>query len=229
MQLKESKFLVDDFKNLPGSNIFEELKYIKGGTLTLVRQTELLNIFSFSCKFQLPRPIASKSVSYADYECQLWQQRQGNIVATINAPKKLARIAVALLSHATQGDPLLIRSVELTRSDFLSLKDYILSRNGDLRQLILWGLKDVSSDGARIKQFRLAGSRLQKLSGFEDLVNRSTKIQLFGFAYKPNAESRELTFRLISWGGGQLYSPSDPLDNEFFEFLDLFNKVLIHK
>jgi hypothetical protein len=184
-------------------------------------------VFNFSCKFQLPKPKAVREATYAEYDCDIWQQRNGNIVASLDAPKKLSKIIFALLSYATQGDPLLIRPIRLMRSDFLSLKDHIMAKNGDLRQLILWELKDVSGEGAHIRQFRLSGSHLDRLVGFDDLLKRAKKIQLLGFGFKPIQECREIRFRIIDWGGGQLYSPSDPLDHEVFEFLDLFNQTLI--
>jgi len=225
--LAKQQYTVDELKSLPASGVLSELEYIKGGVLKLVRQSDLLNVLNFSGKFQLPKPMAAKSVQYSEFDCYIWQQRNGNIVASLNAPKKLSKIITALLSYATQGDPLLIRSIQLTRADFLFLKEYIMDRNGDLRQLILWGLKDVPGEGAHIKQFRLSGSHLEKLVGFDDLLKRSSKIQLLGFGVKPTVECREITFRIIDWGGGQLYSPSDPLDHEAIEFLNLFNQTLI--
>ena len=225
---QEGKYLVEELKKLPCSSTLKELELVRGGgELNLIRETSHLNLFNFSCKFQLPRPWAAKSVAYSEIVCDLWQQKRGNLVASFNAPKKMSKVAVALLSYATMGDPFLIKSIQLTRSDFLALKEYIFKSGGDLRQLIFWGIQDQASEGAHIKQFRLSGSRLEKLSGFKDLLNRSSKIRLLGFAFKPTADCREIRFRIIDWGGGQLYSPADPLDHEILEFLNLFNRTLI--
>jgi hypothetical protein len=225
--LAKQEYSVDELHSLPASGTLSELEKIEWGHLKLIRQSSLLNVFNFSCKFQLPRPKAVKEDTYAEYDCDIWQQRNGSIVASLDAPKKLSKIIFALLSYATQGDPLLIRPIRLTRSDFLSLKNYIMAKNGDLRQLILWELKDVPGEGAHIRQFRLSGSHLEGLVGFDELLKRAKKIQLLGFGFKPVQEGREIRFRLIDWGGGQLYTPSDPLDHEIFEFLDLFNQTLI--
>ena len=184
------------------------------GHLKLIRQSSLLSVFNFECKFQLPKPKAVREDVYGNYECNIWQQRNGNIVASFDAPKKLSKIIFALLSYATQGDPSLIRPIQLLRSDFLALKDHIMAKNGDLRQLIFWELKDVPGESAHIRQFRLSGSHLDRLVGFDELLKRTKKIQLLGFGFKPSKECREIRFRIIDWGGGQLYTPADPLDHE---------------
>jgi hypothetical protein len=223
----KEQYSIDELQNIPASSSLIDLEKIKGGSLKLTRQSSLLNVFSFSCEFQLPKPKAVREYQSAHYECDIWQQRDGYIVASLDAPKKLSRIIFALLSYATQGDLSLIRPIRLLRSDFLALKDYIMAKNGDLRQLILWELKDVPGEGAHIRQFRLSGSHLDRLVGFEGLLERAKKVQLLGFGFKPVQESREIRFRIIDWGGGQLYTPADPLDNEIFEFLELFNQTLI--
>jgi hypothetical protein len=226
-ELAKEEYLIEDLQNQPASSTISGIEKVEWGRLKLVRQSKLLNVFSFECKFQLPKPKAVKEDVYGEYECTIYQQREGNIVASIDAPKKLSKIIFALLSYATQGDPSLIRPVNLLRQDFLALKKYILAKSGDLRQLIFWELNDVPGECAHIRQFRLSGSHLERLVGFEDLLKRTKKIQLLGFGYKPTKESRELRFRLIEWGGGQLYTPADPLDHEILEFLELFNQTLI--
>jgi hypothetical protein len=226
-KLEKQQYLVEELKSLPESGSLKGLERTEGGSLTLIRQTPLLNVFNFSCKFQLPQPKAVREAMYGNYSCDIWQMRNGSIVASLDAPKKLSKIIFTLLSYATQGDPLLIRPLRLMRQDYISLKDYILSKNGDLRQLILGELRDVPKETAHIRQFRLSGSHLEKLVGFDDLLMRTKKIQLFGFGFKPTQECRELRFRLIDWGGGQLYSPPDPLDHEILEFLNIFNKTLL--
>lgn len=226
-ELTKEGYSVDELQTLPGSSSLYELEKIKWGRLRLVRQTSLLNVFNFSCEFQLPQPKAVREVRYGEYEFDIYQQREGNVVISFDAPKKLSKIVFALLSYATQGDISLIRPVELLRSDFLALKRQIMDKNGNLRQLIFDELKDVPGEGAHIRQFRLSGSHLDRLPGFEDLLNRTKKVQLLGFGYKPVQECRELRFRLIYWGGGQLYTPADPLDHEILEFLELFNQTIV--
>jgi len=226
-ELLKEQYSVDEIQSLPASSSLSELEKVEWGYLKLVRQSSLLNVFNFSCKFQLPKPKAVREDVYGNYECDIWQQRDGYIVASLDAPKKLSKVIFALLSYATQGDLSLIRPIRLLRSDFLALKDHIMAKNGDLRQLILWELKDVPGEGAHIRQFRLSGSHLDRLVGFEELLKRSRKVQLLGFGFKPVQECREIRFRIIDWGGGQLYTPADPLDSEIFEFLELFNLTLI--
>jgi hypothetical protein len=226
-ELTKEEYLVEELQSQPASSTLGELEKVQWGRLRLIRQSSLLNVFSFECKFQLPKPKAVKEDIYGNYECNICQQRNGNIVASFDAPKKLSKIIFSLLSYATQGDPSLIRPIRLLTPDFLALKEYIMSRNGDLRQLIFWELSDVPGECAHIRQFRLSGSHLDRLVGFEELLKRTKKVQLLGFGYKPNEESRELRFRIIDWGGGQLYTPADPLDHEILEFLDLFNKTVI--
>jgi|GEM_PF-2769017 len=226
-ELTKEEYSVDELRSLPASSQLSGLEKVEWGHLRLIRQSSLLNVFSFECKFQLPKPKAVKEDVYGNYDCNICQQRNGNIVASLDAPKKLSKIIFALLSYATQGDPSLIRPIQLLRSDFLALKDYIMAKNGDLRQLIFWELKDVPSECAHIRQFRLSGSHLDRLVGFDELLKRTKKVQLLGFGFKPVKECREIRFRIIDWGGGQLYTPADPLDHEILEFLELFNQTLI--
>lgn len=223
----KKEFSVQELKRYPGTSSIRELELVKGGKLSLVRETHSLHIFNFSCNFQLPRPLAARSVGYAEIGFDIYQQKEGNLIVTLNAPKKAAKVAISLLSYATHRDPFLIRAIQLTRSDFLSLKERILNGGGNLRQLIFWGIRDSNSEGADIRQFRLSGSRLERMPGFDEILGRSSRIRLLGFSFKPTADCREISFRLIDWGGGQLYSPADPLDHEILEFLSLFERVLI--
>lgn len=223
----KEKYSVEELKEYPGSSIIKELELAKSGELKFVRDTEYLNKFTFSCNFQLPTPLAAKSVRYTEIVSDLWQQKTGNFAISFNAPKKMSKVAIALLSLATFGDPFLIKTTLLSRVDFLKLNDYILSMGGDLRQLIFWGIKGQDKSEAQIKQFRLSGTKLEKMPGFYELLNNASKIRLLGFGFKPSTESREIRFRLIHWGGGQLYSPPDPLSHEIFEFLNLFDQNLI--
>jgi hypothetical protein len=225
--LVKEEYSVDELRSVPASGLLRDLEKVEWGNLKLIRQSSLLNVFNFSCKFQLPKPKAVREDVYGNYECGIWQQRDGYIVASFDAPKKLSKIIFALLAYATQGDHALIRPIKLLRADFLRLREHIMAKNGDLRQLILWELKDVPGEGAHIRQFRLSGSHLDRLVGFEELLKRAKKVQLLGFGFKPAQESREIRFRIIDWGGGQLYTPADPLDNEILEFLELFNRTLI--
>ena len=225
--VRKEKLSVEELREQQGSSMIKELELVKSGELKFVRETKNLNMFTFSCVFQLPRPLAAKKVAYTEIVSDLWQQKKGNLVASFNAPKKMSKVAIALLSYATLGDPFLIKATLLSRSDFLKLNDYILNRGGDLRQLIFGGIRGQDSEGAEIKQFRLSGSKLEKLSGFKNILENTSKIRLLGFAFKPSAECREIRFRIIYWGGGQLYSPPDPLSHEILEFLNLFDHTLI--
>jgi len=223
----KEKYSVEELKSLPSSSTLTELGLVKGGELSFVRQTEFLNVFSYSGDFQLPRPQAAGGVAHVPMNFNVWQQRGGHFVASFMAPKKLSKIAIALLSYATHRDPFLIKPVQLTKSDFISLKDYILKRGGDLKQLIFWNIRGSSIGGAKVTQWRLSGSALEKFPDFDEYLKHFPRIRLLGFSFKPTAECRDIRFRIIDWGGGQFYSPADPVAHEILQFLDLFDNTLI--
>lgn len=223
IDLEKKEYTTEDFKRVSSTSRIPELELVKEGRLEFIRQSMSLNLFHFSCEFQLPRPLAATSVGYAKMGLELWQQRQGIFMASFNAPKRLSKIAVAMLSQLMYGDPFYIRPYSLTRNDFLKLRELIMEKKGDLKQLIFGGIKNEKGQEANITQFRLSGSKLDKMEGFNDLLEHSAKIKCLGFSVKPTLESREISFRIIDWGGGQFYHPTDPLDHEILEFLQLFN------
>lgn len=218
------KYSLEELRKLPFSSALEELNYVKDGEISLIRETNSLNIFNFSGEFQLPRPHASMDIRYSRMDFRLYQQKRGNVVISLEAPKKLSKVAIALLSYITFGDLYSIKPITLSRDNFLNLENYVLKIKGDLRQLILSSPKSREGE-AIVKQFRMSGKNLEKLPDFNGLLNRFSKIRLFGFSFKP-ADCRNILFRIIEWGGGQLYSPADPLDHEIDEFLDIFNNIL---
>ena len=221
---EEKKYSLEEIKKLPFSSSLEELKYVKEGELTFIRETKYLNIFNFYCVFQLPRPKAAESVEYTKMNIELYQQKEGNIVISFDAPKKLSKIAAAFLSYVTFGDFFSIKEIHLERSNFLKLKNFVLTGGGSLRQLIFSNSRSKEGE-ANINQFRLSGRDLEKIPEFSELLNRFSKIRLLGFSFK-SANCRDILFRVIEWGGGQFYSPVDPLDHEIGEFLNLFNHIL---
>lgn len=224
---RKEKYSVEELKSLPSSSSIYELGVVKDGDLTLLRQTENLQVFNFSGQFQLPKPQAAEEVAYVQMTFDIWQQRKGHFVASFKAPKKLSRVAIALLSLATHNDPFLISSVQITKGDFISLTDYILKCGGDIRQYIFWNSRGRRTNEARVDQSRKSGLRLEENPDFKKDFKTFQKIRLLGYSFKPSLESRDIRFRMIDWGGGQFYSPADPFDHEILDFLELFEKTII--
>ncbi len=223
----KEKYSIEELKNLPASSSIRELELVREGQLSLLRKTENLQVFNFSGEFQQPKPQAANEVAYLPMTFDIWQQRRGHFVVSFKAPKKLSKAVIALLSYATQGDPFLIRSVQLSKANFLDLSKYVLSCGGDIRQYIFWDNMGVHDDEARVNQSRKSGVGLEKSADFKRDITAFRKIRMLGFSYKSSPDSRDIRFRMIDWGGGQFYSPSDPVDHEILEFLDVFNKTII--
>jgi len=226
---RSNKYSLDELKSLPSSSSIFELELVKDGDLTLLRQTENLQVFHFSGHFQLPRPQAADGVAYVPMSFDIWQHRKGHFVASFKAPKKLSKVAIALLSLATLNDPLLIKSIQVTKSDFNSLTQYILKSGGDIRQYIFWNNRNKQSNGERVDQSRKSGAHLELGEDYKKDLEFFKKIRMLGYSFKPSTETRDIRFRMIDWGGGQFYSPADPFDHEILEFLELFNSTLIPK
>jgi hypothetical protein len=217
----KEKYSLDELKKTPGTSLISELEFVKDGE---IRQEETLGdytVFKFSCKYTARH---GPSLVTVERDIELWQSKSGALVASFGFPRKVAKVATKLLSLATFGDYSLINSFNLTNPDFFELKKRVQELGGTVTQLEVRG---VSWGGGQLRHFEIKGQGLEKIPGFDEIFGKAKKISSIGFSLPNlNSSTRYISFRVLDWGGGQIYSPSDPLPHELASLFSLIENVL---
>jgi len=215
------KYSLDELKKTPGTSSISELELVKEGEL---RQRETLGdymVFEFACKY-----IARHGTSLVTVErsIELWRSKKGVLLISFGFPRKVANVATKLLSLAIFGDYSLINSFNFTNSDFSKLKKKVQKLGGTIIQLEVRG---VSWGGGQLRHLQIKGRGLEKIPGFDEVFDKTKKISSIGFLLPNlNNSTRHISFRILDWGGGQIYSPSDPLPHELAALFNLIENVL---
>lgn len=217
----KEKYSLDELKKTPGTSSISQLDLVKKGVL---RQRETLGdyeVFEFSCKY-IARHGTSQVTVGRDNE--LWQSKKGVLVVSFGFPRNVAKVAMKFLSLAIFGDYSLINSFNISNADFFKLREKIQELNGAITQLDVRG---VSWGGGQLKQLQIKGRGLERIPGFDEVFKKAKRISSMGFSF-PNLNSsiRHISFRISDWGGGQIYSPSDPLPHELATVFKLIENVL---
>ena len=219
----EREYSLDELERFPGSSRISELEVVQNGKLKIIQELKPHKVFQFSCEY-LKRLVAATKPIFASLNFNLWQRKHGPLVVTFEAPKKASRVAVSLLSLVTYGDPFAISPIRLTVSDFRKLKKNILEKHsGNLTQIIL---QNIRSEKGTIRRFLMTGSALEQFLNTDELLEDASKVSGMGFAIRSFYGERRFSFRIKDWGGGQIYSPSNPLDHEISGLLELFEENL---
>jgi hypothetical protein len=217
----KEKYPLNELKKTPGTSSISELELVKEGEL---RQRETLGnymVFEFACKY-----IARHGTSLVTVKrgIELWQSRKGVLVVSFGFPRKVAKVATKLLSLAIFGDHSLINAFDLTNSDFFKLKKRVQKLGGTITQ---FDVRGVSWGGGQLRHLQIKGRGLEKIPGFDEVFEKAKKISSIGFSLPNlNNSTRYISFRILSWGGGQIYSPSDPLPHELAALFNLIENVL---
>lgn len=218
----EKEYSVDELKNFPGTSQFEELELVRNGRLKIIKEIEPHRIFQFSCEFLIKLVAATKPVS-AQLSFELWQRKHGPIVATFEGRRKASKVAVALLSLLLYADPFAINPIKLAVSDFRNLKtNILLKHSGTLSQIFL---RNVRSQKGKINRFLMTGSGLEQFLNVDELLDSASSVSGMGFAIPSFRGERRFSFRIKDWGGGQIYSPANPLVHEVSSLLELLEEV----
>lgn len=221
--LEEKKYCLDELENFPGTSNLEELDLVRDGSLRILQDIEPHRVFQFSCKFPI-RVVAAKKPVYAELTFDLWQRKHGPIVASFEGRRKASRVAVALLSFVTYGDPYAINPIRLTVSDFRNLMENILEKHsGTMSQIYL---RNIRSKKGKVRRFLMTGSGLEEFLDLDELLQSASDISGMGFVIPSFGGERKLSFRIKDWGGGQIYSPANPYDHEISRLLQLLEQVL---
>lgn len=219
----EREYSLDELERFPGSSRISELEVVQNGKLKIIQELKPHKVFQFSCEY-LKRLVAATKPIFASLNFNLWQRKHGPLVVTFEAPKKASRVAVSLLSLVTYGDPFAISPIRLTVSDFRKLKKNILEKHsGNLTQVIL---QNIRSEKGTIRRFLMTGSALEQFLNTDELLEDASKVSGMGFAIRSFYGERRFSFRIKDWGGGQIYSPANPLDHEISGLLELFEENL---
>ena len=219
----EREYSLDYLERFPGTSRLQELEFVRKGKLELIQELEPHKVFKFSCEY-LKRLVAATRPIYASLDFKLWQRKRAPLVVTFEAPKKASRVAVSLLSLVTYGDPFAISPITLTVSDFKKLKENVLEKHsGNLTQIIL---QDIRSEKGTIRRFLVTGSALEQFLNPDELLKDASRVRGMGFAIHSFYGERRFSFRIKDWGGGQIYSPANPLDHEISGLLELFEEIL---
>jgi hypothetical protein len=223
-QFEDREYNLSELESYRGSSPLPELEKVTSGSLKLLSELKTHTIFEFSCEYYGPKPATSPKPPLLEARFELWQRTKGALVISFNPPKKVSRVAAALLSLAVFGDPSLILPVKFYPSDFLELKKRAEKLEGTLSQLVL---HRVQSSGVQLRQVQFIGRHLEKLPNLSGLLKGATDISCMGFVLPELSDrGRRFSFRVTDWGGGQIYSPADPLPHEISELLDLFEATL---
>jgi hypothetical protein len=76
----------------------------------------------------------------------------------------------------------------------------------------------------------MKGRGLEKIPGFDEAFENAKRISSIGFLLPNlNSSTRYISFRIADWGGGQIYSPSDPLPHELATLFNLIEDILFGK
>jgi hypothetical protein len=224
-RLENREYKLEELEAFQGSSQFAELEGVKTGSLRATSELGTYKVFEFSCEYYGRKPKVSKTQPLVQAKFELWQSAEHPLVISFDPPKKVSRVAVALLSLAAFRDPSLILPLKINPSDFLELKKHAEKLKGTLSQLVL---HKVSSSGVELRQVQFIGRRLEKLPNLDTMLHAASEISCMGFVIPEFGEGgRKISFRVVEWGGGQIYSPADPLPHEISTFLDFFETTLV--
>jgi hypothetical protein len=201
--------------------IHDELKNISNATLTLTNEAELYRRFEFVGQYSGQQAHLRLS---GELKFELWQQKSGKLLMSFDIGRKISRVAMALLAYATLNDPFGITPLWLGKPDFLRLKDQLLKLGANVTQLIL---QQPNITDAGIRQLQLRGAKLENVPDFDNMLGSSSRIRCLGFMIPATGGSRAISFRIVEWGGGQIYVPTDLLDHEILSFLDQLETALV--
>ena len=219
--LIEERYSLNELKKTPGTSSIPELELVKEGELSQRETLGDYTVFVFSCKYTARH---GTSLVTVEREIELWQSKKGVLVVSFGFPRKVAKVATKLISLAIFGDYSLINPFDLTNSDFFKLKERVQKLGGTITQL---EVRRVSWGDGQLRHLQIKGRRLENIPGFDEVFKKAKKISSIGFSLPNlNNSTRHISFRVLDWGGGQIYSPSDPLPHELAALFNLIENVL---
>lgn len=220
----EEKYSLEELRKTPGTSSISELEVVKEGELRQIETLGDYRVFVFTCSYNARHGTSLVTVRR---DIEMWQSMKGALVVSFGFPRKVARVAIKLLSLAIFEDYSLINPFNLTNFDFFELNKKVQGLGGTITQL---EVKSVSWGGGQLRHLQIKGRGLEKVPGFDEVFQRAKKISSMGFSLPSlDNSTRSISFKLLDWGGGQLYSPSDPLPHELAELFNLIEFALFSR
>lgn len=206
-----------------GIHNLAELEIVKSGKLEKIDELGDYRLLTFTCNY-----VARHGSSYSvveDRNIELWQSKKGALVASFGFPRTVTKVAMSLLSLAAFGDPSLISSLIVTQTNYLDLVKQVKELDGTITQLdvrgITWG-------GGQLRSLQLKGREIENIPGFYDVLKNTKRISSMGFLLRHlSGSSRNISFRITDWAGGQIYSPSNPLPHEIAELFSVLEHTFL--
>lgn len=221
--IAKKEYSLDELARFPGSSRIDELELVRNGKLKIIQDLEPYRAFQFSCEY-LVRLVAATKPIFVPLRFSLWQRKGAPLVVTFEGRRKASRVAVSLLSVVIYDDPFAISPIRLTVSDFRKLKENVLEEHsGNITQVFLG---NVRSEKGTVRRFLMTGAALERFLNIDELLKNASKVSGMGFAIPTFGGERRFSFRIKDWGGGQIYSPANPLDHEISRLLDLLEQTL---
>lgn len=225
--LDEKRYPLSMLREAIGSGSISELEIVRGGTLELKNERGGYRKFKFSCEYEVNFGSATAVVE-RDFE--LWQAKENAHVVSFGSPRKVSRVAVKLLSMAAFDDFSLINSIApfLSKSSYSKLMKRVQELDGRVKRL---EFKKASYRGVLIDgQIKVSPGEKKGLPEpeVEGVIESADEIRSMGFAIPSLADSvRPISFKMLEWGGGQIYSPPKPLPHECARLFDMLENVFL--
>jgi len=145
----------------------------------------------------------SGSFTFCSVNYKIWLRKENLTVVTFDAGRRLSGVGIILLAYATAGDPSSIEHLKLDKSDFIELKNWLLTNDGQIRRITF---QKIEHQDMKFKQIVLSAHQLEKFDLFLQLLNSSQVITNMSFLTSPlNVSNRPLCCRINYWGGLTIY------------------------
>lgn len=221
LKIKVKELDLNKLKSWPSTSSLRELSVVVEGKLRFMGDYSSHNAFRFYAKYYPRISRLAKERVIVPAEFTLWQVKENPFVIAFNIPREVARAGAALMSLMLYNDAFAIIPIKLDSTDFIRLREIVKGKSGKFAKLHL------RRTGGRGKVV-LTGLNLEEEyqhMDFDQLLRNASKIHSLGFILSPPVVERTLSFRITEWGGGQIYSPSNPLDHEVLLLLNLFREA----
>jgi len=180
------------------------------------------HVFRVSCEFRVPKLLAAGVSPFVPVNYKIWLRKESSTIVTFDAGRRLSAVGITLLAYAITGELSSIGHLKLDKSDFIKLKDWLLTNEGQIRRVTL---QKIEHQGMKFKQIVLSANQLENSDLFLQLLNSSQVITNMSFLTPPlNASNRPLSCRINYWGGLTIYTPN-LMDSEISELIKIFEKL----
>ena len=225
--IKAKEVSVEELRVYPGSSyLSRELEVVVDGRLIYLGEHPRYNAFKYEVTYypRISRSVKERVTVSAEFT--LWQIKESPLVTGFDIPRAVARIGVALASMILYENPFSMKPVNIMREDFIRLRELIQAKGGKLTRI------HVKKRGI-FGKFELTASNIKvgleeeyPNIDFNELLRSASAIHSVGFSLLPPVVERLISFRITRWGGGQIYSPSEPFDYEILTVMDLLKEAL---